>query len=103
MESRQGKSESKDSREVTGRRHLCRAVIVQALRDLGRGNLEEVVSSRSWRKDGNFNLICDGAAWDRAWVDELFDSIECLHSQPESVRNGITLQCIRLLKGLSLE
>ena len=103
MESRQGEPESEDSREALASRKLYRAVIVQALKDLGNGELGDVVSLRGWRENGNFDLICEKACWDSRWVQDLFLSVEDLHSKPKSVRTEVTLQCVRLLKGLALE
>ena len=98
MESGQGKPESEDKGEADGIRLLFRNVLINALRDLGFGDLEDLVSSRSWRATEDFREVCAIADWDVDWVIEIFSAVEQLHQENEAVRHHLTEDSIALLK-----
>ena len=77
---------------------LFRHVLVNALRDLGVGDLEDLVSSRSWRETEEFREVCSFAEWDVDWVAEIFSAVEQLHQENEAVRHHVTEDSVALLK-----
>ena len=98
MESGQGSTEGKDTIETDSGRKLVRFILIQALRDLGKGSVEEQESIISFCKSRRFDELCTWAGWETAWVRETFLSLNETHP---SVRLAITKECVEMMKAIA--
>jgi len=100
MESRQRKSSDTDKNSKAGDRKLARAIIISGIRDLGLGRLEDIPSHREWRRTLVYVFACKDTGWSKDWIDSIFDAVEDLHLDKDSVRKDVTKQCVLLLRKL---
>ena len=104
MEFGQGESEMQDPHQnPEGWRRLARAVITQALRDLGDVKISGLPegpqreSVISFIKSKNFDGMCSLAGWEPDWLLDVFSSVDHLGA---NVKAKVTRQTIDLIEGL---
>ena len=98
MESGQRAPESKDKIETDSGRKLIRFVLIQALRNLGKGSIEEQDSILCFCKSKRFDELCVWADWETVWVRETFLSLSETHP---SVKPDITRECVEMMKAIA--
>ena len=100
MESGQGKSEGSHYGEINQYRKLIRALLVEALRDMGRfGTTEDRASVRRYVDTEGFKSSCDFLGWGDTWVRSMFIRV---YDLPPCVSMEIARQCVHMLKSLPL-
>lgn len=85
------------SEDVAGVRRLGRAVITNALKDLGLGDEGESHDVNKWVRSSNFNRWCEYLNWGD-WVADVFDQVDEIDGP---TRVEITRQCLRMMKFVS--
>jgi hypothetical protein len=85
------------SEDVAGVRRLGRAVITNALKDLGLGDEGESHDVKKWVRSSNFNRWCEYLNWGD-WVADVFDQVDEIDGP---TRAEITRQCLRMMKFVS--
>ena len=96
--SRESTGSCQAEENIDGIRKLCRAVIVRALRDLGRGVETERREVWGWVNSSGFEQIRGWARWDDDWLLDVFLGVYHLN---KSVREEVTRECVLMLKSLS--
>lgn len=85
------------SEDVAGVRRLGRAVITNALKDLGLGDDGESYDVKEWVRSPNFEKWCEYLNWNE-WVAEVFDQIDQIDGPTKA---EITRQCLKMMKVVS--
>tara|TARA_R110000751_G_scaffold17042_5_gene53126 strand:+ start:1332 stop:1646 length:315 start_codon:yes stop_codon:yes gene_type:complete len=98
MEFRSRESEGEYLGEINQYRKLVRAILVEALRDMGRfGTEKDRASARRFIDTVMFDSQCEFLGWDSEWVRTVFERV---HDLPPCVSATIARQCVHMLKGI---
>lgn len=98
MESRSRDTKGTDQGEINQYRKLVRAILVEALRDMGRfGTEQDRASVRRFIDTDMFEAECEFLGWDPAWVRMVFERV---YDLPQCVSPEVTRQCVHMMKGI---
>ena len=98
LESGSDQSASEDQSSIHNYRRVCRAIIVQACRDLGSGIAADLEEIGDWIQTEQFEMLCEFSGWDDAWVRDMFTGMISLRP---NVRCEISKQCGKILRMIS--
>ena len=79
-------------------RRLFRAVISDAVRDLGYGSKAEASRAMTWMRSGSFENICSMAGYDDRWMSDLMKSIAAIEGD---VRKPLVRDVLKALRALA--
>ena len=89
--------------DTAGAKRLARAVILQALRDLGGVDISGLPQGPQ-RDDvltfvfsPSFSVLSQLAGWEGEWLVDVFKSVDKL---ADSVKRGITRQTVSMMRGI---
>jgi hypothetical protein len=81
--------------EVEG---MYRAVLTDAIRDLGFGSPGEFRRVKAWTSEPSFSVCCTLAGWEEVWVRDCLKSIISIDG---GVRKPIVIECLEIMRGVS--
>lgn len=83
--------------ELIDVRTMYRAVLSGAVHDLGYGTIVESNEVQSWMRRNEFEVCCELAEWEPAWIRDLLNSIIALDGP---VRKPIVKDCLKIMRGV---
>jgi hypothetical protein len=77
---------------------MYRAVVSDAVRDLGFGTKASAWDVRKWMNSGaKFTAVCHLANWEETWVREVMHGVIRIDSD---VRKAVVLECLEIMRGI---